>query len=151
MRPSWVEVDLEAVRQNVRALARLIAPGTFVLQTSDATGLERFAAWDGPGVLALVPDEAARFVHDPAAGATVWDRLTVTFLPSEPPRKPIGGLSAAQQAEELALLAALASKPAGAAVEPGAGSGSVAAAAAADPVDKLAAWLLRQADQGDAK
>ncbi|MEX0667601.1 MAG: alanine racemase, partial [Acidimicrobiia bacterium] len=26
MRPSWVEVDLEAIRQNVRALARVIAP-----------------------------------------------------------------------------------------------------------------------------
>jgi alanine racemase len=26
MRPSWVEVDLEAIRHNVRALAALIAP-----------------------------------------------------------------------------------------------------------------------------
>lgn len=130
------------------ALARLITPGTFVLQTTDATGLDRLAAWDGPGIAALVPDTAARFTHDPTAGPEPWDRLTIAFLPERAPRLAVGGVSAGQQGEELQLLRALATRPAAAgtavAAEP-----TAAGASSAEPADRLAAWLLAQADLSD--
>lgn len=124
-------------------LVRLITPDTFVVQTADATGLDRLAAWTGPGIAAIVPDGAALFVHDPAAGPALSERLTVTAMPDEAPRKALGGRSAAQQAEELRQLKALASAPAppaGAAAAP-----AGATAAAGDPVDRLASWLISQA------
>ncbi|NIM49617.1 MAG: hypothetical protein GTN62_05275 [Gemmatimonadales bacterium] len=128
-------------------LVRLITPGIFVVQTTHGADLERLAAWDGPGVGALVPETAARFVHDPAGGSEPWQRLAVTHMPDEKTRHTIGGLSAFQQGEELAQLSALARKP------PEAPAAAAAAAAAAtvpapptDPVDKLAAWLLSQTD-----
>ena len=128
-------------------LARLVAPGTFVLQTADAAGLDRFAAWEGPGIAALVPESAGRFVHDPAAGAASWDRLTIAHTPDKPPRRTVAGLSAAQQAEELEILRTLAARPA--AIAPPAGAPAAAEAGTADPVDKLAAWLLSRVDLSD--
>lgn len=133
-------------------LVRLVTPGTFVLQTDDGSGLDRMVAWDGPGVAALVPSSAARFVHDPAAGAVPWERIAIAYMPEVAPRKAVGGLSAAQQAEELELLRALAAKPAGAeprATEPGSAAAQATAPASSDPVDRLAAWLLSQADLSD--
>jgi len=127
-------------------LARLIAPGTCVVQSADGGGLDRLAAWEGPGIAALVPESAARFVHDPAAGGVSWERITITHVPEKVPRRTVGGLSAAQQAEELELLRSLAAPPAGA------GSPAavpVGAAAKADPADKLAAWLLSRVDLSD--
>ena len=119
-------------------LVRLVAPGTFVLQAADAAGLARLAAWDGPGIAALVPESAARFVHDPGAGA---QRLTIELMPDRVPRKAIGGLSAAQQADELELLRSLAARTV--AAEPGA---APPAGSASDPAKKLATWLLSQVD-----
>jgi len=132
-------------------LVRLVAPGTFVLQTGDGAGLDRLAAWDGPGIAAIVPDSAARFVHDPAAGASPSERTRIDSLPEKPPRKAVGGLSAAQQAEELALLRTLAAKPAAADRRPAGAAGEAAegGAAQADPADKLAAWLLSRVDLSD--
>jgi len=127
-------------------LARLIAPGTFVLQTHDGTGLDRLAAWNGPGIGALVPESAARFVHDPLAGAAVCDRIKIEYVPDRAPRRTIGGLSAAQQTEELQLLRSLATRPADAGEPVAAGSGP---AAPAEPADKLAAWLLSRVDLSD--
>ncbi|HET9012284.1 MAG TPA: hypothetical protein VFN38_10755, partial [Gemmatimonadaceae bacterium] len=51
-------------------LARLITPRCYVAQLADGAspapaGLAPVAAFDGPAVAALVPDSAARFVHDP--------------------------------------------------------------------------------------
>jgi len=126
-------------------LVRLVAPGTFVAQTGDRPALDRLAAWQGPGIAALVPEGAARFVHDPAAGSQPWDRVTVEFLPETAPRRAIGGMSATQQQEELALLRNLASRPPAAAPGPE----LVPAGAAAEPADKLAAWLLNQVDLSD--
>jgi hypothetical protein len=132
-------------------LVRLITPGTFVVQTHDASGLEQLAAFPGPGVGALVPDSAARFVHDPSAGPEVSQRLTVSFVPEQEPRMSLGGMSGSQQAEELRQLKELASRPA--AATGSAAEGVVAAPKAPpppmDPVDKLAAWLLTQADLSD--
>lgn len=125
-------------------LARLVAPGTYVLQTADGSGMERFAAWEGPGIAALVPESAARFEHNPAAGAAPWERITITHLPDKLPRRTFAGLSASQQAEELELLRSLAARPAG--IEPLAGARAPAEAGTGDPADKLAAWLLRRVD-----
>jgi hypothetical protein len=128
-------------------LARLITPGTFVLQTADGGGLDRFAAWDGPGVAALLPESAARFLHDPA-GATIAERLTVEHVPDGQPRKALGGISAGQQAEDLRQLAALSQVATGApaTTAPAASAQASGAEPAADPAGKLAAWLLDQAD-----
>jgi hypothetical protein len=134
-------------------LVRLITPGVFVVQSHDANGLDRFAAWDGPGVAALMPEKAARFVHDPAAGTAPRERLTIGSVPSDDPTRPVGGFSVRQQLEELRQLTALAAGPAPVAAgraESAAGAPAGAAAdAPADPVDKLAAWLLNQADLTD--
>jgi hypothetical protein len=128
-------------------LARLIAPGTYVLQTHDGSGLDRLAAWEGPGVAALVPESAARFVHDPAAGVAVHERITIGHLPDRAPRKAIGGLSAAQQAEELELLRSLAVRPAGPA--PAGAEPAPVGTGGGEPADRLAAWLLSQVDLSD--
>lgn len=131
-------------------LVRLAAPGTFVLQTADGTGLDRLLGWDGPGIAALVPGGAARFAHDPAGGAAAWQRVTIEFIPDKVPRKTIGGLSPAQQLEELELLRSLAARPAGAAAaaaEPLASA--VTGAPASEPADKLAAWILSRVDLSD--
>jgi hypothetical protein len=135
-------------------LVRLITPQTFVMQTTDAGDVQRIVAWDGPGILALVPDAAARFLHDPAGGSEIWQRMTVTQVPEAEPRKAVGTSSAAQQAEELRQLRALGKKPSAVeTVRPmasvGAAEGAprpVGAAKSEEPVDKLAAWLLDQAD-----
>jgi hypothetical protein len=125
------------------ALARLITPGTFVVQTADASGLDRMAAFDGPSVAALVPEGAARFLHDPAGGRESWQRLSIAHLP-EAPRRGLGPQSAWQMAEDLHQLAALARTPfampapAGAAPSPALGE--------TEAVDRLAAWLLSGAE-----
>jgi hypothetical protein len=128
-------------------LVHHITPGTFVLQTADEASLAPFAAWDGPGVAAIVPESAARFAHDPGGGPELSRRISVAYMPQDNPSEPLGGLSAGQQMESLRQLAALAAQPAASAPS---GDGQAAAPAApaapADPVDKLAAWLLSQAD-----
>jgi hypothetical protein len=128
-------------------LARLITPNTFVTQTADGSTLERFAEWKGAGIAAVVPESAARFVHDPTAES---DRMVVEFLPGSGPSKPLGGISAAQQGEELRQLKALCDG-AGSAVSAGRdATGAGPPAGRVEPVDKLAAWLLQQADLSDA-
>jgi hypothetical protein len=127
-------------------LVRLITPSTFVLQTSDETGLDRFSDFAGPAVAALVPEDAARFIHDPAAGSQRWDRIEIFHLPEEAPKKAVGGVSVRQQTEELEQLRSLAGST-GATEAEAEGEAAVAAQVISDnPVDKLAAWLLSQAD-----
>ncbi len=123
-------------------LVRLITPGVFVMQTSNADDLARLAAFSGPGIAALVDEKAARFVHDPSAGRTPEARLSILGLPAEPPTKPVGRLTVFQQTQELEQLRALSAAPAAV---------PQAEAAAAKPAmtmpgDKLAAWLIRQAN-----
>ena len=131
-------------------LVRLITPGTFVLQTADGAGLDRLAAWEGQGVAALTDESAARFTHDPARGAAPWERITVAFLPERDPRAAVGGSSGAQQSEELRQLRQLAARPetplAPVPSPPATAASGPAAPTATDPADKLAAWLLAQAD-----
>ena len=125
-------------------LVRLVTPGTFVLQTTDTTGVDQFAKFDGPAVMAFVPPSAARFVHDPNAGRSAWQRVRVWNRPASLPRKSLGGWSARQQAEELLQLDALAERPSleSAAVE------SLVPAGQGDPSDRLATWLLDAAGLG---
>ena len=121
-------------------LVRLITPGTFVLQTTDRAGLDRFAAQQGPAVAALLPQGTARFLHDPAGGRESWQRLSVVELP-EPPRRAVGGQSAWQQAEDLEQLVALARTPFSI---PGAAAPAAPALGESEAVDRLASWLLGQ-------
>lgn len=119
-------------------LARLITPGTLVLQTVDRAGLDHFAAFRGPAVAALLPPGAARFLHDPAGGKEPWQRLSVLELP-EPPRRALGGISAWQMTEDLQQLAALARTPFSI---PAPGAAPSAALGETDAVDRLTSWLL---------
>lgn len=128
-------------------LARCITPGTFVLQTTDGGGLDRIATCAGPAVAAIVPAGAAGFMHDPSAGAEPWQRMTVKHMPPAT-KKAIGGQSAWQMAEDLRIVADLATTPF---AVPAAGNGPASSAlGAADATDKLAAWLLSQAGLGGA-
>jgi hypothetical protein len=139
-----VKIVLDVAGESPLApLVRLVTPGTFVLQTRDGSGLDRFAAWSGPGIAALVPEGSALFLHDPAAGPDPWDRVSVQH-PPEAGRLPQGGRSARQEAEELRQLAALCARP----PTPPPVAPAAAPAAAAEPADRLAAWLLAQADTG---
>lgn len=137
-------------------LSRLITPGTFVMQTTDPAELDRLAESDHPGI-ALVFDEdrpeQAYFVHDPEAGDTPWERLTVTRMPSE---ADVGrGPRAPRWVEELTHLRALAREPAGVAASIGGGTvgtgGGPDTAPQAAPADRLAAWLLSRTETDEAR
>ena len=121
------------------ALARLVVPGTLVVQTTDAEGLEALREWEGPAIVAVLPEGAATFRYAPKKGAE--GALTVDDLPEDDLRA-VGGLSVARQEAELELLELMDGAVAGRVV---AAAGDGASAEAADPTDKLAAWLLRQA------
>ena len=121
-------------------LARCITPGTLVLQTTDGSGLDRAAAFDGPAVVAVMPDGAAVFFHDPAAGRESWQRLTVRTL-GEVPKRGIGGMSAWQMTEDRTLLGDLARTPF---AIPVSGGPATPAVGADDAVERVAAWLLGQ-------
>jgi hypothetical protein len=127
-------------------LVRLITPGTFVLQSTKASDVDRLADWDGAGVAAVVPDSAAQFVHDPGVGALPSERLKILSLPEDRRRKPVGGVSVKQQSEELLQLTSLAGHTAVADMEVASEPAAAAVPSSSDPVDKLAAWLLTQAD-----
>lgn len=133
-------------------LVRLITPGTYVVQSTGVDALERLAEWDGPAIAALMPESAAQFVHDPSGGSELADRLSVTYLPTDEPRKPLGSITASQQAEDLRQLKSLAATTARVSI-PGGREERVPTAAGqpptSDPADKLAAWLLSQADLSD--
>ncbi len=129
-------------------LARLITPGTFVMQTTAVADLSPAVETIRPAIAAVMPEGSATFIHDPAAGKQVWERLEVTHRPDREPKRALGGLSASQQAEDLKLLDVLSEK-ATAPVTIGAAMGEetqkTESEAAPDPVDRLASWLLQQA------
>lgn len=121
------------------ALVRCVTPGTFVLQTTDGTGLDLLAGFEGPAIAALLPEGAAVFLHDPRKGTEPWQRLTVKHLP-EAPKKAIGGASAWQMGEDLKMLADLGRTPF--AVPGVSGQKAAPAMGADDAVDRLATWLV---------
>ncbi|MEE4293294.1 MAG: hypothetical protein V2I79_04915 [Xanthomonadales bacterium] len=116
------------------AMARLVTPGLYVQQTVNGETLEAFGACERTAAAALLPNGAAEFIHDPDAGETSFERFTTLELPREVLKRRIGGMSASQQAEDLALLESMAVVPL-----PG-------GEAASDPAGKLSAWLLSQAN-----
>ena len=124
-------------------LVRLITPSVFVAQVYEPEDLDRFAAWPGPAVAALVPRTCARIVHDPSRGNAFWQRLAIE-VPPERRVSRLGGLTAGQQNEELHHLIALASGPEAMAQA----REDTSVPRAAEPADRLAAWLLQQAGLG---
>lgn len=135
-------------------LARLITPGTYVVQTADPADLTGLASSPHPAIALLFDQERpeqARFLHDPEAGESPWERLTVRHLPDRP---EVGrGRRPPRWLEELEHLETLAARPAPAPVgavplaEPGAPE---VASTPPAPVDQLAAWLLSQVDAAGA-
>lgn len=133
-------------------LVRLITPATFVAQAPDAAPLDRLAAYDGPGVVALVDPDAesvAHFTHDPERGRALWQRLDIQRRPAVEPARALNGVSRQQQRDELAQLLALAERPA----FPETAIESLAPGGSADPAERLASWLLEQSgfDAGTAR
>jgi hypothetical protein len=116
------------------ALARVISPGVFVQQETGDGALDAFKDFPGTAVAALMSSEAVSFVHDPRAGETTYERFVSLAFPKELKKRSIGGISAAQQAEDYALLETLSVVP------------TPTGEAASDPAGKLSAWLLSQAD-----
>jgi hypothetical protein len=128
-------------------LARLVSPSVFIAQTGDIDALDRVRGAPGPAIVALVNDSAARFVHDPTNGPTLSDRLSIDYVPEDDPRAARGPVSAFRQAEDLGHLRALIATAEPGAVAPAAAVGGTNGdEAPAEPADRLAAWLLQQAD-----
>jgi hypothetical protein len=114
------------------ALARLISPSVFVMQCRALEDLARVVDFEGPGIAAVMNEPAACFT---------WERgtLTVDYLPSETPKRPLRTSTVFRQKEELAWLQTLQHALQAAPVtEP--------TEIAAQPADKLAAWLLKQVE-----
>lgn len=153
-------------------LVRLISPEVLVLQTDDPEELGRIGEFRGPGVAALMPEDVgARFLHDPAGGPALGDRLRVSLLPGQDQVQALGSLTVWQQLQELRQLEALkdavervAGSAGGDAVTagvleaaPDGGGGSSDGAGPSpgrrlqtvEPADRLAGWLLSQADLSD--
>jgi hypothetical protein len=119
------------------ALSRVISPRVFVQQITNEPDLAAFTAFNGIAVAAFLPDTAVSFVHDPSAGSTTYERFTSITFPKEVRKRPIGGISPAQQAEDYTLLESLSVPP------------EIAGEAPTDPAGKLSAWLLSQTDLAD--
>jgi len=118
-------------------LASLITPGRFVLQTNEVAALQTLSAWAGPGIAALLPDDAARFVHDPTAGDSYFERIHVDALPDSALVRTVGQASAPSQRDALAHLASLTAETAT--------LGEDDDRTPEDAENRLAAWLLKQA------
>ena len=128
-------------------LASLLSPGVFLLQTTDPEELDGVGDIEGPAVIAVLPEGAAEWVHDPRGGGTLGERLTVRVLPDTADIGKIDGLSAWRQREDLGHLAALAEAArSGSPVGMTPSANGVQGGVPAEPVDLLAAWLIRQAD-----
>lgn len=119
------------------ALSRVISPRVFVQQITGEPDLKAFTAYKGIAVAAFLPDTAVSFIHDPSAGSTTYERFVSISFPKEVRKRPIGGISPAQQAEDYSLLESLSVPP------------EIAGEAASDPAGKLSAWLLSQTNLAD--
>ncbi len=127
-------------------LAHLLSPSVLVMQTHEPSDLARAAAFEGPAIIALGSDSFVPFVHDPAGGTSYAERLSIGELPETATERP-GDF---RQQEDLAHLRELSTTQAGAIGSVPAKPGAEAVATAdADPVDRLAGWLLQQANFAD--
>jgi hypothetical protein len=141
-------------------LASLITPGVYVAQTNDAADIGKIVDARGPAVVAIVDESAARFVHDPAGGQRLLDRLSVQSMPAEPPLRAIGTCTTSQQREQLAQLEVLLAASRAESQVAAADAIKVTTAVAAsvtegrssnDAIDTLTGWLLTQAGMEQAK
>ena len=127
-------------------LARLVSPNVLVVQTTETDDLIRVASYSGPAIAVVAADGLVPFVHEPGAGASYADRLTVGDFPDSASPQAAGSQSSFRQAEDLAHLRELAtnrsSVPSTHASVPGGSAGQDDAT----PIDRLAGWLLQQAD-----
>lgn len=134
-------------------LAGLVRPDVFVLQAEEPRALAAALAHPGPAVAALMPDGAARFVHDPHGGDTYARRLTVHELPDVESLPPGAGRAAVLWTRELRHLENLAAAGGGAPASPVASASPAkvpeGATDAPPEVDRLAGWLLQQARLSD--
>jgi hypothetical protein len=128
-------------------LVRLVTPGTLIMQTRDVEALARVADSAGPAIAAIFDQEAAIFTHDPLAGNTLWQRLTIVYHPTTPSRKSLAGMSARQQQEELLQLQALAERP----TLPNGPVEALVPSGAGDATDRLTAWLLNESGLANGK
>jgi hypothetical protein len=124
-------------------LVRLITPGVAVIQTDDPAELSALGAVEGPGIAALMPEGAAKFMHIPGAGRVLNERLTVAFLPEKEPKRALGSISAFQQTEELRQLASL---KASAESAPSLTEETESDRPEMDDAGQLASWLIHQAN-----
>ncbi len=122
-------------------MVRLITPGAVVIQTDDPADLGPLGSASGPGIAALMPAGAAKFIHVPG-GKSLGQRLEVKFLPEKEPKRGLGVMSAFQQAEELRQLAALSAPVEMVAPRNG---DKPEEGLAMDEAGQLAAWLIQQA------
>ena len=128
-------------------LARLVSPHVLVVQTHEADDLARVASFSGPAISALGSKGLVPFVHDPDAGAAYADRLSVGELPDLGTLPAIGSLSRFRQSEDLAHLRELATtRPWTSAALASSGAAGQVEQKDIDPIDRLAGWLLQQAD-----
>lgn len=127
------------------ALLPLITPGVFVLQTPDPEELVGLSETTGPAIAALLPDTCASFRHDPEGGATLGRRLSVGEIPSAKTIRMLGTMTAWRQQEMLSQLASLKAAAEASIVASGNGTSGGAMETPA-PADRLAAWLLDQAN-----
>lgn len=127
-------------------LARLVSPGVFVAQTSDAAVLDKLSDLETPAIVAIMNGPEARFVHDPRGSLAMWQRIQVTRMPDALPRQSLGSRSAWQQREDVIHLKSLVEPPS----LPSSLGGPVARGidgGVTDPVERLTAWLLEQSSR----
>lgn len=127
----------------VAPLVRLMAPHTYVMQTSDPAAVAALGEYPGAGIAAVLPQECAAFRHDPSGGGRLGQRLSVERMPETATPRGVGRAHARRQAEEIAWLGELAQLADLTSTQP-AGNG-LAEPAPASPADQLAGWLLRSA------
>jgi len=127
-------------------LARLVSPHVLVMQTDDVSDLTRVASFEGPAIAVVGSDGLVPFVHEPGAGIGYADRLTISEFPESTPSQAVGSQSSFRQSEDLAHLKELANSRSSASQVPASGVAAGAGQGDADPIDRLAGWLLQQAD-----
>lgn len=127
-------------------LARLVSPHVLVLQTDDPADLGQVASFAGPAIAAVCHDGLMSFVHQPGAGSAYSSRLTVGKFPEDGPSNAVGAQSIFRQAEDLEHLRELSVARSSAPTVPASVGAEPAGQEDVDPVDRLAGWLLQQAD-----
>jgi hypothetical protein len=127
---------------SVAPLARLISPGVFVAQVSDISILERLNDLLAPVFVAVMSGPEARFIHDPRAGSSMWQRITVSDLPELQIRKSLGNRSSWQQREDVTHLKSLITPPS---LTKSGDSLTTGMSGTTDPAERLTAWLIEQA------